>query len=71
MAVMVRQRPAVLVPAQRDAPALAPLLPIQRDRRSRRTAPVRRLRPVVIAFVAALLLWLVVIGAVVAVSSRL
>jgi len=71
MAVMVRQRPAVLVPAQRDAPALAPLLPIQRDRRSRRKAPARRVRALAIAFAAAMLLWLVVIGAVVAVSSHL
>lgn len=71
MAVTVGQRTAVLVPAQRDAPPLAPLLPIQRDRRSRRRAPVRRLRALAIAFAAALLLWLVVIGTVVAASSHL
>lgn len=71
MAVTVRQRTAVLVPAQRDAPALAPLLPIQRDRRSRRQTPVRRLRALAITLAAALLIWLAVLGGVVAVSSRL
>lgn len=71
MAVTVRQRTAVLVPAQRDAPALAPLLPIQRDRRSRRQTPVRRLRALAITLAAALLIWLAVLGGVVAASSRL
>jgi hypothetical protein len=71
MAVTVGQRTAVLVPAQRDAPALAPLLPIQRDRRSRRQTPVRRLRALAITLAAAMLIWLAVLGGVVAVSSRL
>lgn len=70
MAVLTRQQ-AVLVPAQRDAPALAPLLPIQRDRRSRRKEPARRLTALAVAFGGALLLWFAVIAAVVTLGSKL
>ena len=71
----------VLIPMQRDALPLAPLLPIQRDRRSafpgpgfpglRSPVPVPRLTKLVVAFGFSFFLWLAVIAGVVGLASAL
>ena len=52
MAVTSRQQP-VLIPMQRGAPPIAPLLPIQRDRRSVSPVPVRRMTKLAVTFAVA------------------
>ena len=70
MAVTSRQQP-VLIPMQRGAPPIAPLLPIQRDRRSVSPVPVRRLTKLAVTFAVAFFLWLAVIAGVAALASAL
>ena len=70
MAVTTRQVP-VLIPAQRGAPPIAPLLPIQRDRRSISPVPVRRMTKLAVAFGVAFFLWLAVIAGVAALAHAL
>jgi hypothetical protein len=70
MAVTSRQQ-TVLIPVQRDALPLAPLLPIQRDRRSVSPVPVRRLTKLVVAFGVSFFLWLFVIAGVAALTHAL
>jgi hypothetical protein len=62
----------LLLPARpADAARIAPLLPIQRDRRSRQAAPVRRLARVAVAVGTSALLWLAITGAVLALGHTL
>jgi len=74
MAVTSRQQ-TVLIPMQRDALPLAPLLPIQRDRRSISPVPVRRISKLGtklgIAFGVSLFLWLTVVAGVAALAHAL
>ena len=70
MAVTTRQQ-TVLIPVQRDAPPLAPLLPIQRDRRSVSPVPVRRVTTLGVAFGVSLFLWLTVVAGVAALAHAL
>jgi hypothetical protein len=63
---------ALPLPAARGAcPALAPLLPIQRNRRARQAVPARRLTSLAVAFGVSLLMWLAIIAAVVALGGAL
>ena len=70
MAVTTRQQP-VLIPIQRGAPPIAPLLPIQRDRRSVSPVPVRRMTKLAVAFGVSLFLWLAVVAGVAALARAL
>jgi hypothetical protein len=71
MAVLSRPAPQVLIPVQREAQPLAPLLPIQRDRRGPAAAPVRRVRALAVAVGASVLLWLAVVGGVLTLGRAL
>jgi hypothetical protein len=70
MAARSRQQP-VLIPVQRSAAPIAPLLPIQRDRRSVSPVPVRRMTKLVVAFGVSFFCWLAVIAAVAALAHAL
>jgi len=70
MAVTSRQQ-TVLIPMQRDALPLAPLLPIQRDRRSISPVPVRRMTKLGVTLGVSLLLWLTVVAGVAALAHAL
>ena len=70
MAVATRQQP-VLIPVQRSAPPIAPLLPIQRDRRSISPVPVPRLTKLAVTCGVAFFLWLAVIAGVAALAHAL
>jgi hypothetical protein len=70
MAVTTRQQP-VLIPVQRGAPPIAPLLPIQRDRRSASPLPVRRMTKLAVALGVAFFLWLTVIAGIAALARAL
>lgn len=63
----------LLVPAAAGGPAIAPLLPIHRDRRSRRArrGSSRRLTVLAVAFGVSLLMWVVIIGGVLALAHTL
>jgi hypothetical protein len=65
----------LLLPAGPAGPAdvarIAPLLPIQRDRRSRRAAPVRGITGLAVAMGTSVLVWLAIVGAVVALGHTL
>jgi hypothetical protein len=73
MPVLTRSRDAyrnaVLIPAQRGAPPIAPLLPIQR--RTLRPAPARRCLKFAVTGVFSMFLWLVVVAAVAVLGSTL
>jgi hypothetical protein len=71
MAVLSSPPQQVLVPVQRSTQPLAPLLPIQRDRRGAAAAPVRRLTALAVAIGAALMLWLVIVGGVLTLGRTL
>lgn len=70
MAVTSRQAP-VLIPMQRGAPPIAPLLPIQRDRRSISPVPARRMTKLAVALGVAFFMWLAVIAGVAALAHAL
>ena len=75
MAVTSRQQP-VLIPVQRSAPPIAPLLPIQRERRPvswcrASPVPVPRLTKLAVTCGVAFFLWLAVIAGVATLARAL
>jgi hypothetical protein len=61
----------LLLPASADPSRIAPLLPIQRDRRSRQAAPVRRMTRLAVALGSSVLVWLAIVAAVVTLGHTL
>jgi hypothetical protein len=63
----------LLLPAESGTPSIAPLLPIQRDRKGRRVrrGSSRRLAVLAVALGMALAVWVAIIGAVVTLAPRL